>query len=239
LKSVSVDINNAVYKDISGIVYSKDEAELLIYPAGIEDTTFIVPDNVTTIGYGAFINCSNLKNIEISDGVTTIGKEAFYNCDNLKTIRIPNSVTVIGENTFQYCRGLSAVEVGWQHPISVSSGIFLASSVANATLIVPDGTKNAYETANTWKDFGLIAERGTISNDQISAEKVNVTVANGMLLVDSPYTEVVDMFSVSGFLVNSFIKREGRATYSLSNLTRGIYFISGAKGWSAKIYFVP
>ena len=235
LKSISIDINNIIYKDKDGIVYSKDETDLLIYPAGIEDTTFTIPNNVVSIGYGAFINCGNLKNIVISDGVATIEKEAFYNCENLKTVKIPNSVTVIGDKAFQYCRSLNTVEVNWQHPVSVSSGMFLASSAANATLIVPTGTKNAYETANVWKDFGSIIESETTGNDQISAKKVNVTVVNGVLLVDSPCSEMVNVFSVSGLLVRSFMKGEGKATYPLSNLTRGIYFISGAKGWQAKV----
>ena len=239
LKSINIDNKNNIYKDISGIVYSKDETELLIYPAGIEDETFTVPDFVSNICYGAFINCSNLKNIEISEGVVSIGREAFYNCDKLETIKIPRSVTTMGENTFQYCRSISTIEVNREYPISVSSGIFLASSFDKAKLIVPAGAKNAYEKANVWKDFGSIIELETTNNLQINHGKVNVAVANGILSVDSPYVENVNIFSSLGSLVSSFTKNEGRATYTLPNMRDGIYFIAGAKGWSAKIRFIP
>ena len=47
---------------------------------------FIIPANVTSIGYWAFLNCTNLSSIEIPDGVTFIGGSAFWGCKKLREI---------------------------------------------------------------------------------------------------------------------------------------------------------
>ena len=45
-----------------------------------------IPNSVTTIGSGAFKNCSELKSVSIGENVNTIGSGAFAGCDNLKKI---------------------------------------------------------------------------------------------------------------------------------------------------------
>lgn len=68
--------------------------------------------SITTIGYCAFLNCSNLSSITIPDSVTTIGEEAFYKCTSLTSVTIPESVTTIGDSAFEDCKGLTSVTIG-------------------------------------------------------------------------------------------------------------------------------
>ena len=234
LSAIIVDINNSTYKDIDGIIFSKDEKELLLYPAGKVDTSYIVPDHVTKMGYGVFLNCTNLTRIEIQNGVTTIGREAFYNCNNLKVIKIPGSVTTIENKAFQYCSSLDTVEVDWTTPLSVSSDMFSASSITNAILSVPDDTKSAYETAGVWNSFGSIIERETVANEQIGFEDVKVSYINKTLVIDSPYVETLKVYSIAGILANTLEKNEGRTDYSV-HLPDGVYIVTGSTGWSMKI----
>ena len=65
--------------------------------------------SVTSIGYEAFSDCTNLTSITIPDSVTSIGKDAFSYCESLTSITIPDSVTSIGESTFKSCRSLTDV----------------------------------------------------------------------------------------------------------------------------------
>jgi len=234
LIAINVDIGNSIYKDIDGIVFSKDEKELLLYPAGKMMSSYIVPDHVTKIGYGVFLNCTNLTRIEIQNGVTTIGREAFYNCNNLKVIKIPGSVTTIENKAFQYCSSLDTVEVDWETPITVSSDMFTASSIANAILSIPGNTKSAYETTGVWNSFGSIVERETVANEQVSFEDVKVSYVDKMLIIDSPYIETLKIYSISGTLANTIEKNEGRVDYSV-RLPYGVYIVTGSSGWSIKI----
>ncbi len=62
----------------------------------------IIPDSVTSIGTGAFYNCTNLTSVTVPDSVTSIGGNAFSGCPNVtirchdnsyaKTYAIENSI---------------------------------------------------------------------------------------------------------------------------------------------------
>ena len=67
--------------------------------------------SVTSIGYGAFEDCTGLTSIEIPNSVTSIEHYAFCGCDGLTSITIPNSVTSIGDDAFNGCSGLTSIVV--------------------------------------------------------------------------------------------------------------------------------
>ena len=58
---------------------------------------------VTSIGDGAFYDCSSLASVTIPNSVTRIGESAFRYCSSLQSVTIPNSVTSIGRFTFSSC----------------------------------------------------------------------------------------------------------------------------------------
>ena len=86
LTRITVNANNQNYKSIDGNLYSKDGKTLIQYAIGKTNTSFIIPDGVTSIGEHAFCNCESLTSVTIPDSVTSIGDLAFYYCTSLKTI---------------------------------------------------------------------------------------------------------------------------------------------------------
>lgn len=68
LCEIIVHEDNLKYKSIDGILYSKDETELLVYPACKTDDKLIISNSVTHIDNYSFIMCSKLKEIIVSDG---------------------------------------------------------------------------------------------------------------------------------------------------------------------------
>ena len=87
----------------------------LVIPSTItcNNTTY----SVTSIGYHAFLCCSDLITVSIPNSVTSIGEFAFESCDKLTSVNIPNSVTSIERGVFRGCRGLTSITI----PNSVTS----------------------------------------------------------------------------------------------------------------------
>ena len=109
LASIDVDPDNAYYKSIDGNLYNKDGKTLIRYAPGKTDTTFSIPDGVTSIRYKAFSGCTNLASVTIPDSFTSIGSSAFSNCSSLASVVIPDSVTSIGYEAFYGCSSLTTI----------------------------------------------------------------------------------------------------------------------------------
>ena len=66
----------------------------------------VLPDKLTGIGEGAFLNCENLTgSIIIPEGVTRIGNFVFYECYSLTgDLSLPTTLEYLGDATFRDCR---------------------------------------------------------------------------------------------------------------------------------------
>ena len=98
---------SVTYKGVSYDAYSNEYSGSVVIPSSV--TYNNVEYSVTSIGEGAFQNCSGLTAIEIPNSVTSIGNHAFDGCRGLTSIEIPNSVTNIGNYAFSGCSGLTSI----------------------------------------------------------------------------------------------------------------------------------
>ena len=98
LTTITVETANSNYSAENGVLYNKSKTKLIQYPSSKTDTTFTIPN-----------------------GVTSIEAYAFYNCNSLTSITIPNSVTSIGSTVFSSCKNLASVTFGGTIP---SSGFY-------------------------------------------------------------------------------------------------------------------
>ncbi|MCD7843058.1 MAG: leucine-rich repeat domain-containing protein, partial [Clostridiales bacterium] len=85
LTEINVDESNTVYCSVDGVLFDKDMTTLIAYPRGKTDTTYAVPDGVTSISRSAFYQ-SGLTDVTIPGSVTSIGEYAFSECNNLETV---------------------------------------------------------------------------------------------------------------------------------------------------------
>ena len=99
-------------------------------------TSVTIPKSVTSIGASSFYDCSALKSVTIPNSVTSIGGSAFYCCSSLTSVTIPDSVTSIGGAAFAVCKKLESVTI----PNSVTSiggaAFYECSSLTSVT--IPD-----------------------------------------------------------------------------------------------------
>jgi len=117
LTSINVASGNNYYSDNNGVLFNKKKTELIRYPEGKSQTSYTIPNSVTSIGVGAFFDCTGLTSITIPNSVTSIGDGAFEWCTGLTSITIPNSVTSIEGWAFNVCTGLTSITI----PNSVKS----------------------------------------------------------------------------------------------------------------------
>ena len=114
-----------------------DSGRFIAVAAGAVRGDLAIPDGVTSIGKGAFQNCTNLTGITIPDGVTSIGNNAFSGCKNLTSITIPDGVTSIGIGAFNSCTSLSNIAIP-DGVTSLEDVVFLwCTSLSSIT--IPDG----------------------------------------------------------------------------------------------------
>lgn len=102
LTGINVDTDNQNYSSMYGILYDKDQADLLFCPLGLTSVT--IPYGVTSIANNAFYECSGFTSVTIPASVTSIGSYAFCNCSKLASVYFDGAPTMNhGLDTFSGC----------------------------------------------------------------------------------------------------------------------------------------
>ena len=97
------------------------------------DGTLVVPDIVTSIGYGAFSGVEGLKKIILPPSVTEIGAYAFSNNKTLEEVEIQGDLIRIGDYAFDGANNLTKINL----PDSISyvgEFCFRTTSLSNVTI---------------------------------------------------------------------------------------------------------
>ncbi len=100
LTSITVDSNNKNYTSLNGVLYNKGKTEILAYPKAKADSSYTAPNTVTSIVYGPFRDCNNLKSVSLPTSVKSIEEESFGSCKNLSSITIQNKNCEIKANEY-------------------------------------------------------------------------------------------------------------------------------------------
>ena len=74
-------------------------------------TSVTIPETVTLIGEGAFMDCNSLQSVNIPEAVKGIDRGAFVGCASLTDITIPSAVTYIQEEAFTGCMSLQTLTI--------------------------------------------------------------------------------------------------------------------------------
>ena len=153
--------------------------------AGCKNT--VIPNSVTSIGYGAFYGCTGLTSITIPNGVTSIGDEAFRNCSGLKDV---------------YCYPTEVPETG--------SNAFQSVTTSNVTLHVPFFSLIKYKEHEVWGKFKfgsyLDVVSFTYSVDGLSKMKMIVPTIEHSLNIDAEEGWKVVALTVNGEDMMSSLK---------------------------------
>ncbi|MBQ9507313.1 MAG: leucine-rich repeat domain-containing protein [Clostridia bacterium] len=108
LQRFTVDPENPVFSSIDGVLYNKDQTELINYPNMKEGGIFVVPATVKTIGDHAFSHAINLTEVILPDGLERIGESAFC-YGSVGSVDFGNTLRRIDDCAFEGCRSLTEV----------------------------------------------------------------------------------------------------------------------------------
>ena len=146
LRRIEVEPGNPRCTSRDGILCSQSGV-VLRCPSGCFVGKGIVPEGVSTIGPGAFMDCANLTEIEMPGSVTNICKYAFARtaltnvvfseglvalepfsfegCDQLVSMRFPSTLRSCGVDVFSFCPSLTNVTVDAANPVfTCENGMF-------------------------------------------------------------------------------------------------------------------
>lgn len=143
IKAIYVSNNNDKYSCKEGVLFSKDQKQILSYPAAKDNTNYDIDNGVEEIADSAFWGARKLVTLTISESVSTIGKNAFGNSGISEVKILPSIPPKVRENTL----GLDQSAV---------------------CLYVSEKDYSTYYIANYWGDFkNLYVFNSSISTDDI------------------------------------------------------------------------
>jgi hypothetical protein len=89
----------------------------------------MIGDNISSVDFQAFRNCSNLTRVTFGRNVTYIGTEAFSDCDSLTDVVLPESITYIGVRSFFDCDNLRRVEIKARSVPDIGAAAFVMRGI--------------------------------------------------------------------------------------------------------------
>lgn len=135
--------------------------------AGTGITTINLPKGLTNIGAYAF-SSTGISSIVFPESLTSIGDYAFSSTPITKIV-FPASLIHIGDCAFAFCKNIESVTSHIMSPFIINYNVFgqeiryfytdmRIEGFTDATLYVPKGEKNSYETTIGWNGFKVIID---------------------------------------------------------------------------------
>ena len=163
IEQFSIDVNNANFSSVDGVIYGKTGQWLVAYPAKKQGDV-ILSDNVKGIGDYAFAG-TNIGKITMGKGLNSIGKmafakstvtevnmslpdetkviswkaDAFYDCASLKKVVFPEGIKSSNGIAFYNCKALT--EVVLPKTIETLSNAMFMGCTSLQTVVLPETVK--------------------------------------------------------------------------------------------------
>jgi hypothetical protein len=245
LASINVEPANTNYKEVGGVLFTKDGSKLLTYPLGKTGTSYIIPasvtvirnsafeynsrlqsitfeavSNLTTIEISAFGSNTSLTSITIPATVTSIGDNAFENTTSLTSISIPESVTTIGSRAFYYASLLTSITI----PAGVTSIGSDAFSGASALTSINVSADNAvYKSID-----GVVFSKNGATLLIYPSNKVgsSYTVPNGVTTIAN---NAFKLTAVSSITIPASVTTIGESAFSQATSLTTVTFATGSQ----------
>lgn len=110
ISSIEVSPYNEMFSSEDGVLFNKEQTELIKYPVYGRNENYTVPKSVKVIGYSAFSGYRG-NQITLPEGLEELGRNAFNSSSHLERITIPYGIKEIPANCFAYCFDLIEITI--------------------------------------------------------------------------------------------------------------------------------
>lgn len=164
-----------------------------------------LPSTIKAIGRGAFVGtqishiqlpkkleiieeytlcgCSSLQDtLIIPSNVIQIKRGAFDGCKKLNAIILPAKLEQIWHDALNGCWSLDYIQCNAKIPPFVEGGDFTGIEKNNFTLVVPEGSVEAYRNAPGWREFKRISAYRNFVCRPMTAKLLNKTSTRTVIL---------------------------------------------------------
>lgn len=108
LESIDIDDSNLYFKSSDGILFNKDETQIIAFPQSYKRRVYNVPKTVISLHNRLFHGCVHLEEVIMPPSITKIGS-ILCNCISLQRVFFPRSVHSIDVNALYGCLQLKYV----------------------------------------------------------------------------------------------------------------------------------
>lgn len=169
---------------------------------------------VTTVGNGAFQNCTELVGVIIPEGITDIGFVAFAGCSSLSEVTIPNSLTSIDTGAFDRCSSLTSLTI--PNNVTYIGSLAFRSCSSLTRITIPNSVVSLA--------FDAFTQCSGLTGIDVEADNPNYSSVDGVLFDKTGQKLLICPGGLSGSYsipdgVGSIGNRAFRACSSLTSLT--------------------
>lgn len=180
-----------------------------------------LPDGIKNIGKECFRGCYFISSVTIGEGLTIIPEKMFSSCSSIARVYLPESVQEINDKAFYYCRDLREITCMNPVPPSLGSGVFDGLNfLPECKLIVPEGSEDAYRSAEGWKEFWL--DGTDIGNSELPDISIK-RYESGFVIGGAAYGEEICVYDEGGMLLQNVTVTDEYTEIALKEC--GIYII--------------
>ena len=178
--SITVSENNRFFASFEGMFCSKDMKKIIVCPMG-KTGELVIPESVTTIGFGAFRFCENLTGtLVLPKNLQSIQGYAFYGCSGLEgKLYIPKGIRSLSSLVFSEC-GIDEYYFYGDAPSGVVGlGEGQVTFDSDDTIYYPAGNETWEIVDGKWKGYTAIPWEVPYTLGDVNDDgKINVVDAN-------------------------------------------------------------
>lgn len=155
LEEINISADNPLLTSADGVVYNKDQTEILCYPMGKKDKSFTPLQTVVSFGDSSFKGNRFIEHIELSANIKNIGHSAFYET-GLKSVYLPSSIETVGNYAFSRS-ALEKAEFAKDFCVDTLYDTF-ASCINLKEMIIPETARieNIYSVCNMCRNLEIV-----------------------------------------------------------------------------------